>query len=193
LQVDGVFSLGKQTPARMAALPGIGPAKASRILAACELGRRRERLNESKRLMVHSPEDVARIAFSRLRDADRECFLAILLDCKHRVIHEEIVSKGTLDQTPVHPREVFRPALEHSAAALALAHNHPSGDTRPSAADLQLTAQLQDAAKLLGIRLLDHVIIGDGAFFSLASQGLLKLARPMDREPRFDLARSDIK
>jgi len=171
LAQEGIFGLGKWSPARLSRFPGIGSAKAARILAACELGRRRERINHTVKTAVHSPEDMARIAFSRLRDADRECFLAVFLDTKNRVISEQIISRGSLDQTPVHPRELFRPALEHSAAALALAHNHPSGDCQPSRADLSLTWQLLEAAKVLGIRLLDHVIIGDGKFTSLARQG----------------------
>ncbi len=173
-QYDGIFSLGRSSAVRISNMPGIGPAKAARVLAACELGRRREGKNISQRTIIRSPADAARIAAAHLRDSDRECFLVILLDTKHKVLSEELVSVGILDQAPVHPREIFRPALEYSAAALVLAHNHPSGDPDPSQADLRLTRQLLEASVILGIRLLDHIIIGDGEFLSLAEKGYFK-------------------
>lgn len=173
-QYNGIFSLGRSSAVRISNMPGIGPAKAARVLAACELGRRREGKNNSQRAIIRCPADAARIAAARLRDSDRECFLAILLDTKHKVLSEELVSVGILDQAPVHPREIFRPALEHSAAALVLAHNHPSGDPSPSQSDLRLTRQLLKASEILGLRLLDHIIIGDGEFLSLAEKGYFK-------------------
>ncbi len=173
-QYNGIFSLARNSAVRISNMPGIGPAKAARILAACELGRRREGKNNSQRTFIRCPADAARIAAARLRDSDRECFLAILLDTKHKVLSEELVSVGILDQASVHPREIFRPALEYSAAALVLAHNHPSGDPSPSQSDLRLTRQLLKASDILGIRLLDHIIIGDGEFLSLAEKGYFK-------------------
>ncbi len=97
----------------------------------------------------------------------------VLLDGKHRVIGEELISQGTLTSSPVHPREVFAPAIRHSSAAVVLVHNHPSGDPTPSADDLDITRRLVDVGELVGIRVLDHVIIGDGTYTSLADRGLL--------------------
>ncbi|HYF50868.1 MAG TPA: DNA repair protein RadC [Planctomycetota bacterium] len=109
----------------------------------------------------------------RLRDKRNEVFIVVLLDNKNRLIHDEQVSEGSLTETLVHPREVFANAIACRAAAVALIHNHPSGDPAPSAADKALTKRLQSVAQLVGIRLLDHVIIGDGAFTSFVDCGLL--------------------
>ncbi len=166
----GLALLGRMTPAQLAAQPGVGPAKAARILAACELGRRRERKRTLSPWLITSPAEAARFAMTRLRDLTRECCLAMYLDMKHRIIKDEIISIGSLDQAVVHPRELFKSAIEVSAAALILAHNHPSGDPTPSRSDVQLTEQLDQAAKLLGICLLDHVIIGDGEFRSVMTE-----------------------
>ena len=97
----------------------------------------------------------------------------ILLDGKHRVLREELVSQGTLTTSPVHPREVFGVAIRHHAAAVVLVHNHPSGDPTPSADDLEITRRLADVGDLVGIRIVDHVIVGDGCFASLADRGML--------------------
>lgn len=187
----GLSALGRLSPERLTALPGVGPAKAARLLAACELGRRRERKHTPGRTTISGPADAVRLASARLRDLNKECFLAIFLDTKNHVLKEEVISIGSLDQTPVHPREVFKSAIELSAAGVIAAHNHPSGDPTPSRADLQLTRQLCLAAKVLGIRFLDHVIIGDGDFRSLLTEGRLptsgggniRARRQIDRPP----------
>ena len=98
----------------------------------------------------------------------------LLLDGKHRLIAEKLISQGTLTASPVHPREVFGPAIRSSAAAIVLVHNHPSGDPTPSADDLDITRRLTDVGELVGIRVLDHVIVGDGRYASLADRGLLR-------------------
>jgi DNA repair protein RadC len=171
LQVHGgLGNLGRMSPGQLAALSGIGPAKAARLLAACELGRRRERKRPGSAQVITTPAEAARLACTHLRDLTRECCLAIYLDTKHRVLKEEIISIGSLDQAALHPRELFKTAFEAGAAAVILAHNHPSGDATPSAADLRLTGQLLQAAKLLGICLLDHVIIGNGEYRSIVSE-----------------------
>jgi DNA repair protein RadC len=166
---DGLGNIGRMSPGQLASLSGLGKAKAARILAACELGRRRERKRITSPWIISSPAMAAQLAMTHLRDLTRECCLAIYLDTKHRVVKEEIISIGSLDQAAIHPRELFKTAFEVSAAAVILAHNHPSGDPTPSPSDLQLTEQLFQAAKLLGICLLDHVIIGDGEFRSVMS------------------------
>lgn len=110
----------------------------------------------------------------RLRTLDVEQFHAIFLNGKHRVIGEHLVSQGTLTASPVHPREVFRPAIQRAAAAIVLVHNHPSGDPSPSVDDLDITRRLVQVGDVVGIRILDHVIVGDGAFVSLADRGLME-------------------
>jgi DNA repair protein RadC len=171
IAATGLSGLGKCAPAVLSARPGIGPAKAARLLAACEIGRRRERTSNRARATITTPADVARLAGSRIRDQGMECLLAIFLDAKHRVLQETILFRGCLEQTAIYPGEVFRAALMASAAAFVLAHNHPSGDPTPSRTDIELTAQLQQGARLLGLRFLDHVIIGDGHYRSLLAGG----------------------
>lgn len=168
-----IMNLGRLSGSRLMALAGVGPAKAARILAACELGRRRERKHHRLLTRLDSPAAAASIAAAKLRDRDRECVLALYLDVKNRLLREELLSLGSLSQAVIHPREIFKLALELSASGLIIAHNHPSGDTTPSAHDLQLTAQLQAGAALLGLRLLDHLIIGDGDYRSLLAEGYL--------------------
>ena len=108
-----------------------------------------------------------------LRDKKREIFLVVLLDARHRMLREEVVSEGSLTSSIVHPREVFLPAVRESAGAVVLVHNHPSGDPRPSEEDVAVTRRLVRASELLGIRVLDHVIIGDGRYASLRQEGLM--------------------
>jgi DNA repair protein RadC len=109
----------------------------------------------------------------KMRDLKVEQFWVVLLDGKHRLIKELLVSQGTLTSSPVHPREVFSPAIRNSAAAIVLAHNHPSGDPTPSADDLDITRRLVQVGDLVGVRVLDHVICGDSTFSSLADRGLM--------------------
>jgi DNA repair protein RadC len=109
-----------------------------------------------------------------MRDLKLEQFWTVLLDGKHRVIREVMVSQGTLNSSPVHPREVFSPAMRHSAAAVVFIHNHPSGDPTPSADDLAITSRLCEVGRMVGISVVDHVVIGDGAFTSFADRGLLR-------------------
>lgn len=169
LACGGLDGLGRVPTPRLTAHAGVGPAKAARLLAAVELGRRREKGGQHPRPAVNSPDDAVRLFAADLRDADRECFWVAFLDTKNQVLKTEAVSIGGLDQTWVHPREVFKTAIAISASAVIAAHNHPSGDPTPSQADWQLTRRLQGAAKLLGIRFLDHVIIGHGRYRSLMS------------------------
>lgn len=152
---------------------GMGPAKASSILAALGLaarvnGRRLERLER-----FTSPAQIFDHFHYRFRDLRREYFIALLLDGKNRILREERISEGSLNQSIVHPREVFSLAVKESAAALIVVHNHPSGDTTPSREDREITRRLKESGDILGIRLLDHIIIGDGSYFSFVETGLL--------------------
>jgi len=104
----------------------------------------------------------------------RECFGVVYLSTKNRAIHSEIVSIGTLSASIVHPREVFRPAIFHASASIIVVHNHPSGDPTPSSDDIELTKRLAEAGKILGIKLLDHVIVGNGSYVSMKERGVIK-------------------
>jgi DNA repair protein RadC len=138
------------------------------ILAAAEAIATAQR---RRRPQLTSAREIARHIRARLHCADRECFYTLTADQKNRLIRLHLVTIGTLTEALVHPREVFRPAIEDRAAAVALAHNHPSGDPRPSAQDIALTVRMREAAALLGFRLLDHVIVGDGEHYSFAEAG----------------------
>jgi len=178
---QGLDRLGKYSAAELAAMPGVGLAKAARIVAACELGRRRERPGPSAQPVIRTAQEAARLVSARLRDMEREAFCLVLLDNRHRVLAEPLVSVGSLEQAQVHPREVFRAALSQPTAAVLVAHNHPSGDPTPSEADVALTRRLAEGAELLGLRLLDHIIIGEGVFVSLAEKGQLQTSSPSIR------------
>ncbi len=171
--LGGIQGLGKHVPAKLAAICGVGSAKAARVLAACELGRRRESRSDDVKICISKPEDAARIAAAHLRDRGQECMLALFLDVRNRLLQAEILSRGSLEQAPVAPRLVFQRALEYSSPVFILAHNHPSGDPAPSPADHELTRKLRRGACLLGLRLLDHIIVGDGSWVSLRAQGFI--------------------
>lgn len=165
--------LGRATAAELRTLKGIGPAKAAELLAVAEIARRfgGAALRPGDRFTGSA--DVFRHYHERLRDRRKEVFLALLLDSKNRVIREVQVSEGSLTASIVHPREVFVPVVRDSAAAVLFVHNHPSGDPTPSREDLEITARLRQAGELMGVRVLDHVIIGCGEYVSLADRGLL--------------------
>jgi len=127
----------------------------------CQLVRETS-LTLAERPIVRSPEDIARLLADHLQGVDREHFVSILLDTKNKVIGITTVSVGILDSSIVHPREVFKPAILSNAASIVVAHNHPSGDPTESVEDTRITVRLRDAADIIGIDLLDHVIVGDG-------------------------------
>ena len=156
---------------------GIGPAKAAELAAAFELGKRLAR-GAAERPVLDSAAVIYETFGAELQARDRELLRVLLLDTKLRLLAVEDVALGSLNECIAHPREIFRPAIMHSAYAAILVHNHPSGDPAPSQADHRLTRQLGDAAKLLQINLLDHIIIGlpDGGrvpYFSFREAGVL--------------------
>ena len=153
------------------AVPGVGPATAACVLAALELGRRAATEAPEERARIQGPGDVFLRLGPRLRDARQEEFHAVLLDTRHRVLRDALVTRGTLDASLIAPREVFRLGVLEGAAAVILVHNHPSGDPTPSPDDRAVTRQLVAAGRALGIPVLDHVILGDGRFHSLAEEG----------------------
>lgn len=154
-------------------MPGVGPAIAARLSAALELGRRLAREGPIERQRINGPNDIFELCAPRLRDLQQEEFHVLLLNTQHAVMREVVATRGTLDTSVVHAREVFRPAIAESAAAVILVHNHPSGDPTPSPEDREVTRQLAAAGELIGIPVLDHVVIGDARYVSFVESGLL--------------------
>ena len=164
--------LASSSPAELAAVQGIGPAVAARISSALELGRRLAREGPLERTRIRGPRDVYDLCAPSMRDLSQEEFRVLLVNTQHAVVREIVVTRGTLDASIVHPREVFRAAITESAAAMILVHNHPSGDPAPSAEDRDVTRQLAEAGRLIGIPVLDHVVVGDGRYVSFVEAGL---------------------
>lgn len=152
---------------------GLGPAKRARINAALELARRSlaERLHQQP--VLANPRDSGDFLHARLRHLPYEVFACLYLDNRHRVLAFEELFRGTVDGASVHPREVVRACLAHNACAVIFAHNHPSGMAEPSAADRAVTCELRDALQLVGVRVLDHLVIGHGVPVSMAARGLI--------------------
>ena len=152
---------------------GLGPAKASTILAAIEIGRRLASVKPLERASFTCPQDGADYLMPRLRFLAKEQFVVVLLNSKNRIIGTETISEGSLTGSVVHPREVFQPAILQHAAAIVVAHNHPSGDPSPSMEDREITHTLVEAGKTMGIPVLDHLVIGDGTYYSFQEEGAL--------------------
>jgi len=155
------------------ALPGLGPVKYTQLQAGLELARRHLEENLRRGPALSSPEAVRRFLRARLRDLPHEVFCCLYLDNRNRVIGFEELFRGTIDGASVHPREVVKHALARNAAALILAHNHPSGIAEPSQADEVITRRLKSALALVDIRVHDHLVVGDSACVSFAERGLL--------------------
>lgn len=159
--------------AKLGKISGLGPAKRARLVATFELARR-SLCEELQRLpALTNPADSARFLKARIGHLPYEVFGCLYLDNRHRVIEFEELFRGTIDGASVHPREVVRACLEHNAAAVVLAHNHPSGVAEPSTADRAITRQLRDALEMIGVRILDHLVIGAGSPTSMAARGML--------------------
>ncbi len=167
----GIPGLSRQLVSDLSKVKGVGLAKGAQILAALELGRRLSDRSLMPEEVICSGESVYRILGPRLREDRKESFWVLLLDQKHRLRKTERISEGTLSMTPVHPREAFSPAVRESAAAVIFVHNHPSGDPEPSQEDWTLTSRLVESGRILGIRVLDHVVVGDRAYVSLRDRG----------------------
>lgn len=157
----------------VAAMPGLGPAKRARLGAALELARRCLGEELVAGAALTSPRESAAFLKAQLAHKPYEVFACLFLDNRHRVLAFEELFRGTLDGAAVHPREVVRASLKHNAAAVILAHNHPSGVAEPSAADRNITQQLRDALQLVGVRVLDHLVVGSGEPTSMAARGLI--------------------
>ena len=170
---EGVGGLAQCGIEELCAVPGVGAAKAAQLKAALELGKRALASPLTKGTKITSSRDLFTHYHPTLRDLRHEIFKVILLDAKHAIMRDATVSEGSLTLSIVHPREVFTLAVRESAAAVIFLHNHPSGDPTPSQEDRILTARLVSAGDVLGIRVLDHLVVGDGRYISFADQGWL--------------------
>lgn len=168
--LDAVVAAGD---AELARLPGLGPAKIASLRAAIELGARQARVPMHPGARFVGPEQIEAHFGPRLRRVQQELFMVLLLDARHRLIREVEVSRGSLNQSLVHPREVFAPALREAAAAILVVHNHPSGDPSPSREDHEVTRRLVKVGEILGIPLLDHVVVAAQGHTSFARNGWL--------------------
>jgi DNA repair protein RadC len=160
--------LAARPAAELLRLPGVGPTKAARLLAA-----RVSREGRATLPRIREPDDVVRLFQARLRDLPVEEFHLLALDSQSQVLRDVLVTRGLLNSSLVHPREVFRPAIAEAAAGIIVVHNHPSGDPTPSAEDRAVTRQLVAAGQLLDLPVYDHVILAGDRFLSFAAEGLL--------------------
>ena len=174
-------ALAKASVKNLQSIDSIGPVKAQMIKAAMELAQRLTRESVGECPLVTTPEQAAAVLRERARVLQHEVFWALMLDTKNRLIGEpKQISQGTLNSSLVHPRELFKKAVEHSCAAMILAHNHPSGDPTPSSEDIKITKQLIGAGEVMGIKVLDHIVIGHrkhnnaSDFLSLREAGLVQ-------------------
>lgn len=170
--VGGLNGLFKASAKELMKVKGVKEAKATQILAMCELYKR-FKVSELTQVKISKPSDVAELVLDELRMLRQEVLILITLDTKNKVISKKEVFKGGLNSSLVHPREIFREAVKDSAASIIICHNHPSGDPTPSRDDINITTRLKECGKMMGIELLDHLIIGDNRFISLKEKDIL--------------------
>ena len=164
----GVEGLNSLSLAELTSIKGIGLAKAAKLIAAFELSKR---VNSGRicEKVVSQASDVANYYISKLKDKKKEYFIAVFLDSKNKIISDEVISIGTLNSSLVHPREVFKEAIKNSANSIILVHNHPSGSTEPSDEDYRVNKVLIEAGELVGIKVIDHLIVGNGRWESVST------------------------
>lgn len=165
--------LGKLSVKDYAKVNGIGPAKAVTIAAAMELGRRRNGGEIIKKISITGSNDIANYLKSTLKDYPYEVFAVVFLNRANRIRHFEIISKGGLTGTVADPRLILKKALEVEATSIVLSHNHPSGNLKPSKADMNITEKIKHASAYLDIQVLDHIIVSDEGYFSFADEGMI--------------------
>ena len=169
----GIAYLADATLQELTSVKGIGNSKASQILAAIEIGKRLNRRGPQDKVKITSPSVLADLVMDDMRYLNKEYFKIAILDTKNQIIVIENISVGTLNASIVHPRDVFKIAIKRNANSIILIHNHPSGDTTPSNEDISITNRLIDAGNLIGIKVLDHIIIGDNKFLSFKEKNLI--------------------
>lgn len=157
----------------LCAIKGIGLAKAAQVKAALEIGKRMSSQYGGKKKQFRSSEDVVNYYIPLMRNIRKEIFKIVLLNSKNKILKDIVISQGSLTSSLVHPREVLRPAIKESAASIILIHNHPSGDPTPSRDDIEITHRLKQACDIVGIKVLDHIIIGEKSHFSFVDQKML--------------------
>jgi DNA repair protein RadC len=172
-QFSGLKGLDEASIAELTGIKGIGPAKAAEIKATLEIARRLGGSKWSAGEPLRSAEDVFRHFHEALAREKRELFYVVLLNNKNRKMREVKISEGSLTASLVHPREVYNPVIRDSAAAVIFVHNHPSGDPAPSPEDIEITRRLKEVGEVMGVRVLDHVVIGHERYFSFSDRGLL--------------------
>jgi DNA repair protein RadC len=173
VRFGNIKAISQATIEELSQIKGIGFAKAAQLKACFELGKREELEPELKNFNIKDPESVVKAIRASIKDKAKEHFKLILLNPRNKIIRISTISIGTLNASLVHPREVFKDAIVHSAASVVLAHNHPSGDPDPSEDDLKITRKLVESGKILGIEVLDHIIIAKNGFKSLANEGMI--------------------
>lgn len=167
-----IKNLSEASIEELSSIKGIGLAKAAQLKAAFELARRKDDHDE-RQIPVKSHQDVIKLVKQRLKDKKKENFLILCLDTRNNLIRIGNISTGTLDANLVHPREVFKEAIQSLASSIILVHNHPSGNPEPSEADLDITKRIQETGKIVGIDVLDHIIVGDNTSFSFKEKGIV--------------------
>jgi DNA repair protein RadC len=170
---DNLNELGKLSVKELMKIKGIGEAKAITIAAALELGRRRHASSSLEKSAVQSSGDIARYLQTKLKDYRREVFAILFLNRANKINHFEIISEGGITDTIADPRIILKKALEEDATSIILCHNHPSGSTKPSRADVELTSKIKEAARFFDIKVLDHVIVSEDGYYSFADEGIL--------------------
>lgn len=170
---DNLNDLGKLSIKELMKIKGIGEAKAIAIIAALELGRRRQSYTTTGKPVVMNSSDIATFLQSQLKDHRHEVFAVLFLNRANKVNHFEIISKGGITGTIADPRIILKKALEEDAVNIVLCHNHPSGSLKPSRQDEELTHKIKEAARYFDIQVLDHIIVSDMGYFSFADEGIL--------------------
>ena len=168
-----IKAVSEATIEQLCQIRGIGPAKAAQILACFEIGKRSELEPDQKKYDITNPETVVKTVRTSIKNKAKEHFKLIILDSRNKILTITNVSVGTLNANLAHPREIFKDAITHNASSVVLVHNHPSGDPEASEDDLKITKQLVEAGKILGIEIIDHIIIGNDAFFSFKDKKLI--------------------
>lgn len=169
----GIEYLSDTSLEELMGISGIGLSKACQIMAAIEIGKRLSKIGPHDRIKVTSPDILADILMDEMRYLNKENFRIAILDTKNQILGIENISVGTLNASIVHPRDVFKAAIKRNANSLILIHNHPSGDVTPSKEDISITHRLIECGDLMGIRILDHIIIGDGRYYSFKEKNLI--------------------
>lgn len=171
-QIDNINNLRDINYQNLIKIKGIGKAKACEILASIELGKRINKINNINQIKVYSSESIFNYYKDKLSDKLQEYFYCVYLDTKNHIIKDKLLFIGTINQSLVHPREVFKEAYLLSATSIICIHNHPSGNVNPSNNDIIITKQLKEVGKLLGINVIDHIIIGKDSYYSFNDNGL---------------------